>query len=229
MNVVDDLTTLQQPTRGIATLTPHGILTIGTHRDGVAARLNIGTPTQARHTTILGDTRSGKSTLLRSILIGARTAGIICHAISYQDRVMNGMVAGSAYSLATLNDVLDEATGRLTSRRTDWPMRLLVIDNLHALDPDQRILFANVVSVAAKAGIAIVVSTPVIKTDLFADADTQRLMTTNLIRLRPGDVQPPNGWSRVPAVPGAFANGTFTTGVGYLNNYAVPFRARMPR
>jgi hypothetical protein len=201
---------------GHARLDPAGLLTVGTHVDGTLA----GWPLldgagHARHTTILGNCGSGKTVLLRSILLAARAARVDAQVIDIYDSTLRELGYPTATSMTQTLDVLAAEHELATARQHagDRPLRLLVIDDLHVLEPDALAVLAALIEPAAGARTAIVAGTCHLSRDLLdtseaADAAVgQELVLLHTTQRR---ATLPAAAARLPRIPAGLP------GAGYL-------------
>ena len=229
--------TLHRPIYGAAQLDPDtAVLTVGVHADATPARWRLASRGRAQHTTIIGDSGSGISSLLRSILHGAAIAGVAAQAVD-----LDGTAAAARQALAEQHDL---ARTRTTDPDGDRGLRLLIIDDLHELTKDRGFVdrLTRFAKLAGRAGIAMVAGTGDVSLSGFGgrycDATlTRQALAQQLVLLRTGDgpmlraglralgVDVDN-YSSVPAKAG---DGSTTAGIGYLpRRSTVPFRAWLP-
>lgn len=241
------LDVLRRPVVRDAHLTPDsGILTIGEHADGTFAAVNLGYGRHARHTTILGRVRTGKTTLLRSILAAAKAADVDTNVIDLYDGSLadtghpTARTFPDAYrmlrdQLVTANQLIAEAAETPTGIRQ--PLRLLVLHNLHMLVADARCarLIETAVRDCSWAGLAVVTDAlDLTYTSVGGGTGPYRsLLTENLIQL--GNINATDasiaGYDPMPPLPNFFNNDqSITAGIGYLprSSNTTPFRAWMP-
>ncbi len=230
---------LSRPVPGSAQL-DDGVLTVGCHADGTPAGWPLWADGRARHTTIAGTAGAGATTLLRSILMGARTARLQAQVIDVYDASLRLLGYPAATSLVAAEIALAEQYDLITARLRpggDRSLRLLVINDLHVFERHLLDLLLPVARHAARAGIAIVAGTHRLTLDTFgtgrrAGGEILRAeLTQELVLLHTPDLITTTlaAAGQLPAIPGQFADGTATAGVGYLPRRSTqPFRAWLP-
>jgi hypothetical protein len=242
---------LHRPVYGTAEL-DGGVLTVGVHADDTPARWplthrakNPGSSGTVRHTTILGATGAGKTSLLRSIAHAATTAGIAVHTADADDlpAARTLLVDLHRQAAAHLDTTAGTATG--TGVAGGRGLRgLLLIDDLDVLARDGRfsVGLTQLARAAAPTGLAVVCGTHEVTLTAFGgryrDATlTRQALTQELVLLRTPTSDRPGlpaslrtlGIPALPPIPDTFPDGTTTAGVGYLpRRSTVPFRAWLP-
>lgn len=243
----DPLAALRHPVYGAAHIdTDDGTVTAGTYADGRPAVWRLGTGRQARHTALIGRTSTGKTVLARSLLAGAATADVAAQVIDLAHGRLDRLPHPVASSIAAARTVLAELHHIAVSCRDHGGrgarLRLLVIDGLITLtsDPAGAQLLNELSQLAGPAGIAIVSTAQIGDLDEFGSqvlgGDTARDLRTRLAEelvllrttrrthygLLGADVD-------LPLIPGGFADGATTAGIGYLpRRSSTPFRAWLP-
>jgi hypothetical protein len=223
---------LRTSVAGHARLDPAGLLTVGIHADGTTA----GWPLRdgagrARHTTVVGGAVAGKTVLLRSILLAARTAGVDAQVIDIYDAVLREVGYPTATSMTAARAVFAAEHDLILARQhatTPPPLRLLVINDLHLCEPHALDLLAPLAERAADAAVAIVAGTRQALHAFGATGTGQRVRAaltgeTVLLRTQRRLTTALAGATCLPALPDCLP------GVGYLpHRSVVPFRAWLP-
>lgn len=238
-----DARALLQPVHGHAVFDSDGTATIGDYADGAPARLRLIAGARTRHTIIVGAARSGTTTLLRSLLDGARAADLDTQAIDVRSGALAAGGHAAACSIVAARVVLAEhhdlARTRLAAPGSDRPLRLLAIDDLSLLAADAQFAagLAELAAVADRCGIVVLASTDRVAADAFgarpvAAQATRRRLNRQLVMLRTtisGSTAGPGGRPLAP-IPPWFPDRSSTAGIGYLPHHRVdvPFRAWLP-
>lgn len=223
---------LRTTVAGHARLSPADLLTVGTHADGTPAGWPLHTGDGlARHTTVVGGAGSGKTVLLRSILLAARTAGVDAQVIDVYDAALREIGYPTATSMTAAAGVLAAEHDLILARAraANPPLRLLVIDDLHLLEPHALALLAPVAQHAAPAGVAIVAGTQHLLTHAFGAEGTGEqvrdalIQETVALRTKRRLTTILAGATYLPTLDDCLP------GVGYLpRRSVVPFRAWLP-
>lgn len=226
---------LYRPTHGCARF-DDGLLTVGTYADDTPARWPLWAAGRARHTTIVG-AQAGTTTLLRSILLGARDADVDAQVIDVYDASLRMLGYPTATSLAAAETALagQHDLIRARHRSGDLALRLLVINDLHLFEQHLYRLLAPVVRYAAQAGIAIVAGTRQLTLGAFGSTTsaepTRAELTRELVLLHTEENTTPAlaDAAELPPIPARFGDGSPTAGIGYLPGRGTqPFRAWLP-
>jgi hypothetical protein len=229
--------TLRRPIRGHAEFGPDGTVTIGVRADGSRARLTLKKGGRIRHTTMVGRSDAGKSSLLSSMICGAANQGLPVEIIDSYDGDLYCLGHAEAHPAESAHRVLTELLELATTRvRPDGPtgpgpQQLLIIDGLHLLAGERTVIdtLAKLSAVAAQAGIAVVLGTEQVTPDLFGrpgQARSVRLkLTENLVVLRTLDLPGQAFGDLIPSIPTVFPGGGDTAGIGQLAGDDQLFRA----
>ena len=238
--IAEQFAPLQHLPGGTTALTAAGDLTVGVHADGQPAGWPLLHDGRARHATLVGDAGSGKTELLRSVLLAARAAGVDAAVIDVQQDVLSGLGFPTAVTMTAARRVLAEQYELALFRQATGggPLQLLVIENLSYLTGDAviRDLIGLLAKEAGPARIAVLAGTQQVRWPVFGRRDsaeaTWRLLAQELVLMRtssqyipslPMLVAEPDELERVPV---CFADGSHAAGVGYLpRRSATPFRA----
>lgn len=240
----DPLAALRHPIDGAALLDAAGTITAGTYADGRPVRWPLGDGRQARHTTLVGWTRSGKTVLVRAILDAAAATGLPAQAIDLADGELDRLPHPVADSVTAARIMLADLLQVAASGYDEGGCglrRLLVLDGLDALTRDSRAvhLLNGLSMLAGPAGITIVATTQIGGLDQFgshvlgssAAGKLRRRLAGELVLLRT-DYRTHYGFgidARLPLIPTVLDGDVTTAGIGYLpRRCRVPFRAWLP-
>lgn len=212
-----DLERLHDVIPGTARFTNREV-TIGAFADGSNAALPLVRNGRTQNTWIVGGCASGKTVLLESLLAGARHAGIGADlACSWRGDAAETIGGYHRLVLDRARDLVDRHVPE-----GDFDLRLLLVDDLPQLDADTAGLLADVARISAKTNVSVVVASQEMTAAAPGGARLRdSLKAGNTVQMRVA--QALFGFTEIP---GRFADGTSTAGVGLVNGDL--FRAWYP-
>ncbi|MEU4558494.1 hypothetical protein AB0F72_08890 [Actinoplanes sp. NPDC023936] len=184
----------------------NGTVTIGTYEGGGDVSLLLVDGDRTRPTVIAGSTGSGGTELIESLRDGTESTGIHVDFADTQHMRAAQAIRDCHAEILDRNRYLAEH-GERTGVGV-LPLRLLLVDDLAEVDHETAGLLTQVVQMAPKTNIAVVVRTQHLGADIPGGALLyETLKAGNVVELRTFR----NG------IPRTFEDGSSTAGVGYVN------------